>query len=100
MTIATLEKKFKTQSISSQVVKWLYTHLPPIPIKGRSSHSLYKKIVEFLMEYEHTRGEFKPYLQAVIHFLDEYEQVQFPSKATPEDILYFLIEQHNLTQVE
>jgi HTH-type transcriptional regulator/antitoxin HigA len=100
MTIQTLEKEFKTgpHPVASPEARWLYTHLPPLPIVNDKDHAVYKKVVELLMGEEKTGGDYRAYLDAVIHFLDEYERIRFPTQTTPEDVLRFLMDQHDLTQ--
>jgi HTH-type transcriptional regulator/antitoxin HigA len=100
MTVRTLEKQFKNlpHSVDSLEVRWLYTHLPPLPIANDRDHAVYKRAVGFLMGEEKTSGEYRFYLDAVIHFLDEYERGRFPADATPEDVLCFLMGEHHLTQ--
>ncbi len=100
MTVQTLEKEFKTtpHAVETSEARWLYTHLPPLPIQNEKDHVLYKRVVDVLMEEGKTGGDYHGYLDAVIHFLDEYEKGQFPTRATPEDVLRFLMEQHELTQ--
>jgi HTH-type transcriptional regulator/antitoxin HigA len=100
MTILALENEFKStpHAVGSGEVRWLYAHLPPLPIRHAKDHSVYKRVVEHLMGAGKTQGEFRPYLDAVIHFVDEYESDRFPARSTPEDVLRILMEQQNLTQ--
>lgn len=100
MTVQALEKEFKTtpHAVGTSEARWLYTHLPPLPIENEKDHVLYKRVVDFLMAEGKTGGDYHSYLDAVIHFLDEYEKERFPARATPEDVFRFLMEQHDLTQ--
>ena len=102
MTVQMLEKAMKTapHPVFSREAQWLYTHFPPLPVARDRDHTVYKKVVEFLMDNDMTGGEFRTYLDAVIHFLDEYERERFSSHTTPEEVLRFLMDQHNLTQMD
>jgi hypothetical protein len=85
MTVQTLEKEFKTtpHAVETSEARWLYTHLPPLPIQNEKDHVLYKRVVDVLMEEGKTGGDYHAYLDAVIHFLDEYEKERVPDPRHP-----------------
>ena len=51
MTIATLEKKLKPLEapVDNELLRWLYLHLPPQPIKSRKMHNSYSEATRILM---------------------------------------------------
>ncbi|MBM2803034.1 MAG: cro/C1-type protein [Deltaproteobacteria bacterium] len=51
MTIATLEKMLKPLAapVENQLLRWLYLHLPPQPIKNRKMHRGYSEAIRILM---------------------------------------------------
>lgn len=51
MTIAALEKKLKPLEvpIGNELLRWLYLHLPPYPIKSRKMHRGYSEAIRILM---------------------------------------------------
>ena len=108
MTIATLEKKLKPLEapIDNELLRWLYLHLPPQPIKGRKMHHGYSEAIRILMREAGSldadnREAVGQYLSAVIPFVEQYEKREFPiGPATPEEVLGFLMEQHDLGQYD
>jgi len=108
MTIATLEKKLRPleSPIDNELLRWLYLHLPPQPIKSRRMHRSYSEGIRILMRESGSLGSddrdaVGQYLNAVIPFVEQYEKREFPiGPATPEEVLGFLIEQHELSQYD
>jgi len=108
MTIAALEKKLKPLGapVDNELLRWLYLHLPPQPMKSRRMHRGYSEAIRILMRESgkldtDNQTAVGRYLSAVIPFLEEYEKRQFPiGPATPEEVLGFLIEQHDLSQYD
>jgi HTH-type transcriptional regulator / antitoxin HigA len=108
MTVATLEKKLKPLGalIDNELLRWLYLHLPPQPIKSRKMHHDYSTAVGILMREAgnlaaDNRVAVGQYLSAIIPFVAKYEKREFPvGPATPEEVLGFLIEQHDLSQYD
>jgi antitoxin component HigA of HigAB toxin-antitoxin module len=108
MTIATLEKKLKPleSPVDNELLRWLYLHLPPQPIKSRKMHHGYSEAVRILMREAgsldgHNRTAVSQYLSAVIPFIEQYEKREFPiGPATPEEVLAFLMEQRDLSQYD
>jgi HTH-type transcriptional regulator/antitoxin HigA len=108
MTIATLEKKLKPLEapVDNELLRWLYLHLPPQPIKSKKIHQHYSEAIRILMRESasldaENRTVVGQYLSAVIPFVDQYEKKEFPiSPATPEEVLGFLMEQHDLSQYD
>lgn len=108
MTIAMLEKKLKPLEapIDNKLLRWLYLHLPPQPIKNRKMYRGYGEAVRILMRESDNlgagnRAAVSRYLSAVIPFIEQYEKKEFPiGPATPEKVLGFLMEQHDLSQYD
>lgn len=108
MTIATLEKKLKPLEapVENELLRWLYLHLPPQPIKNRKMHRGYSEAIRILMRESGTldadsRTVIGLYLSAIIPFIEQYEKKEFPiGSATPEEVLAFLMEQHDLGQYD
>jgi HTH-type transcriptional regulator/antitoxin HigA len=108
MTIATLEKRLKPleSPVENELLRWLYLHLPPRPIKSRKMHSSYSEAVRILMRESgsleaHNRAAVGQYLNAVIPFIEQFEKREFSiGPATPEEVLAFLMEQHDLSQYD
>jgi HTH-type transcriptional regulator/antitoxin HigA len=108
MTVATLEKKLKPLGvpIDNELLRWLYLHLPPQPIKSRKMRHDYSAAVRILMREAgnlaaDNRVAVGQYLSAIIPFVAKYEKREFPvGPATPEEVLGFLIEQHDLSQYD
>jgi HTH-type transcriptional regulator/antitoxin HigA len=108
MTITTLEKKLKPLGapVVNDLLRWLYLHLPPQPIKSRKMHRGYSEAVRILMREAgtldgHNRTAVGQYLRTVIPFIEQYEKREFPvGPATPEEVLGFLMEQHDLSQYD
>ncbi|MDD5559282.1 helix-turn-helix domain-containing protein [Candidatus Methylomirabilis sp.] len=108
MTSATLAKKLKPleSPVDNELLRWLYLHLPPRPIKGRKMHHGYSEAVRILMRESggldaQNRTAVGQYLSAVIPFIEAYEKKAFPiGLATPEEVLGFLMEQHELSQYD
>jgi HTH-type transcriptional regulator/antitoxin HigA len=108
MTIATLEKKLKPLEapIDNELLRWLYLHLPPQPIKSKKMHHGYSEAIRILMRESGSldadnRVAVGQYLRAVIPFVEQYEKREFPiGSATPEEVLGFLMEQHDLSQYD
>jgi HTH-type transcriptional regulator/antitoxin HigA len=108
MTIATLEKKLKPLAapVDNELLRWLYLHLPPKPIKSKKMHRGYREAVRILMRESasldaDSRAAIGQYLSAAIPFIEEFEKREFPiGSATPEEVLGFLMEQHDLSQYD
>jgi HTH-type transcriptional regulator/antitoxin HigA len=108
MTIASLEKKLKPLEapVDNELLRWLYLHLPPQPIKSRKMHHGYSEAIRILMRESasldaDSRTAISVYLSAVIPFIEQFEKKAFPiGSATPEEVLGFLIEQHDLSQYD
>ena len=106
MTIAMLEKKLKPLAapVDNELLRWLYLHLPPQPIKSRKMHHGYSEAIRILMRESASldaasRTAVGQYLSAVIPFIEQFEKREFPiGPATPEEVLRFLIEQHDLAK--
>ncbi|MFH1723784.1 MAG: hypothetical protein ABII00_04070, partial [Elusimicrobiota bacterium] len=110
MTLETLERKLKPLGtpVENRILKWLYLHLPPQPIKSKSMHAQYAKAVRILLR-ERAAGSFKVsdrqaiarYLSAVVPFVEEYDKgLADIGSASPEEMLKFLMEQHELSQYD
>lgn len=110
MTIKALEKKLKPleNPVDNELLRWLYLHLPPQPIKNKKMHCAYREALGILMR-EQESGSLDAvsneavgkYLSAAIRFIEEYESKKFPAgPATPEEALRFLMEQQDLTQYD
>jgi HTH-type transcriptional regulator / antitoxin HigA len=108
MTIATLERKLKPleSPVDNELLRWLYLHLPPRPIKSRKTHRSYSEAVRILMGESgsldaENRTAVGQYLNTVIPFIEQYEKTEFSiGSATPEEVLGFLMEQHDLSQYD
>lgn len=108
MTIATLEKKLKPleSPVENDLLRWLYLHLPPQPIRNRQMHRAYSKAIGILMQDSGSldsasSAAVRQYLRAVVPFIVEYEKEEFPTvSTTPEKVLDFLMEQHGLSQYD
>ncbi len=108
MTVAALEKKLKTLEapIDNELLRWLYLHLPPQPIKSRKMHHNYVKAIRILMRESGSldadnRAAVGQYLSAVIPFIEQYEKREFSiGPAPPEEVFTFLMEQHDLSQYD
>ena len=108
MTIENLEKKLKPLGapIDNELLRWLYLHLPPQPIKSRKMHNGYSEATRILIRESdgldaENRAAVGQYLRAVIPFIEQYEKREFPiGPATPEEVLGFFMEEHNLTQYD
>jgi antitoxin component HigA of HigAB toxin-antitoxin module len=108
MTIATLEKRLKPlgSPVGNELLRWLYLHLPPQPIKGRKMHRGYSEAVRILMRESGSldadnRTAVSRYLNAIIPFIEQYEKREFSiGSATPEEVLAFLMEQNDLSQYD
>lgn len=108
MTVETLEKKLKPleSSFDNELLRWLYLHLPPQPIKSKKTHHGYLKAVRILMREQEnldpaSRAAIAKYLSAVTPFIEGYEKEEFPiASATPEEVLAFLMDQNSLTQYD
>jgi len=108
MTIAALEKKLKPLEapVDNDLLRWLYLHLPPQPIKSRKMHHGYSEAIRILMRESGTldadsRTAVNRYLSAAIPFIELYEKREFPVvPATPEEMLKFLMGQHDLSQYD
>lgn len=108
MTIATLEKRLKPleSPVENELLRWLYLHLPPGPIKSRKMHRDYSEAVRILMRESPSlaaddRAAVGQYLNAVIPFIEQFEKGEFHiGSATPEEVLGFLMEQHDLNQYD
>jgi len=108
MRIAALEKKLKPLEVpvDNELLRWLYLHLPPQPIKKRKMHRGYSEAVRILMRESgsldaDSRAAIGQYLSAVIPFIEQFEKAEFAiGTATPEEVLGFLMEQHDLSQYD
>jgi HTH-type transcriptional regulator/antitoxin HigA len=108
MTIEILEKKLKPLEapIDNELLRWLYLHLPPRPIKSRKMHNSYSEAMRILMRESggldaENRAAVGQYLRAAIPFVEQYEKREFPiGPATPEEVLGFFMEEHNLSQYD
>lgn len=110
MTIEALARKLKPLEapVDHELLRWLYLHLPPQPIKNKKMHRGYSEAIRILMrERESSRLDAASheavgkYLSAAIPFVEEYEKKEFPAgSATPEMVLKFLMEQHDLSQYD
>ena len=81
MKIATLEKKLKPLEapVDNELLRWLYLHLPPQPIKSRKMHHGYSEAIRILMREAGSleadnRVAVGQYLSAVIPFIEQYEK--------------------------
>ncbi len=110
MTAKTLEKRLKPlgMPLDEGLLRWLYFHLPPQPIRTKKMHLGYSQAIRILLR-ERESGSLDDadheavgkYLSAVIPFVERYEKEQFPiESATPEEVLRFFIEEHDLTQYD
>ena len=108
LTIATLERRLKplVSPVENELLRWLYLHLPPRPMKSRKMHRCYSEAVRILMRESggldaDNRAAVGQYLNAVIPFVEQFEKREFPiGSATPEEVLGFLMEQHDLSQYD
>ncbi len=108
MTIETLEKQLKPleSSFDNGLLRWLYLHLPPQPIKSKKAHRDYLKAVGILMSAHddlgpEERAAIEKYVSVVAPLVESYERKTHPiPEATPEEILTFLMDQHKLTQYD
>ncbi len=108
MTIATLENMLKPleSPVGNDLLRWLYLHLPPQPLKNKKMHHAYGEAVRILMLEQESldpasRAAITAYLSAAIPFIESYEKKEFPiASATPEEVLAFLMDQHGLTQYD
>lgn len=108
MTIATLEKMLKPLEVpvDSGILRWLYVHLPPQPIKNRKMHRGYSEAIRILMAEvndlsSENRDAIAQYLNSIIPFVEQYEKKEFPiGGATPEEVFQFLLEQNDLSQYD
>ena len=108
MTIATLAKKLKPLEtpVENDLLRWLYLHLPPQPIKSRKMHRRHSEAARILIRESpsldvDSRAAVGQYLSAVIPFIEQYEKRKFPiGPATPEEVFGFLMEQHDLSQYD
>lgn len=110
MTVKTLERKLKPlgMRLTGELLRWLYLHLPPQPIKSRKMYRRYREAISILLwELEAggldavSRGAVRRYLSAIIPFVEEYEKKEMSlGLATPEEMLKFFMEQHQLSQYD
>lgn len=108
MTIETLEKKLKPLElpVDHELLRWLYLHLPPQPIKNKKMHRGYIEAIRILMREQdnidpESRAAIVAYLSAIVPFVESYEKTEFPiASATPEEVLEFLMDQHSLSQYD
>lgn len=108
MTVETLERMLKPLEapVDNDLLRWLYLHLPPQPMRNKKMHRSYRKAIQILMEESSELGAANSaavaqYLRGVIPFIAQYEKSEFPmGSATPEEVLRFLMEQHQLSQYD
>jgi HTH-type transcriptional regulator/antitoxin HigA len=108
MTVATLEKKLKPLEapVENELLRWLYLHLPPRPIKTRKMHRAYSEAIRILMRGSEDldaadRTAVGQYLSAIVPFIEQYEKRARPmGPASPEEVLEFLMEQNDLSQYD
>ncbi len=110
MTVGTLEKKLKPlgMPVGKGLLRWLYLHLPPQPIKTKKMHRRYSEAIRILMRERESGGlgaagreAVSKYLGAVVPFVEQYEKREFPiGSATPEEVLRFFMEEHELSQYD
>jgi HTH-type transcriptional regulator/antitoxin HigA len=108
MTTATLEKKLKhlETPVANELLRWLYSHLPPQPISNKKMHRRYSEAVRILMQDSgdldaDSAAAVGRYLLTVIPCIEQYEKKALPiGSATPEEVLEFLMEQHDLSQYD
>jgi HTH-type transcriptional regulator/antitoxin HigA len=108
MTVATLEKKLKPLEapVENELLRWLYLHLPPRPIKTRKMHRAYSEATRILMRGSEDldaadRTAVGQYLSAIVPFIEQYEKRARPmGPASPEEVLEFLMEQNDLSQYD
>jgi HTH-type transcriptional regulator/antitoxin HigA len=108
MTVATLEKKLKPLEapVKNDLLRWLYLHLPPRPIKTRKMHRAYSEATRILMRGSEDldaadRTAVGQYLSAIVPFIEQYEKRARPmGPASPEEVLEFLMEQNDLSQYD
>jgi antitoxin component HigA of HigAB toxin-antitoxin module len=110
MTAKTLERQLSPLSlpVEGELLRWLYLHLPPQPIRTKKMHRSYSAAVRILM-HERVSGRLSPadneavgkYLSAIVPFVEKYEMQRFPAGSiTPEAMLRFFMEQHGLNQYD
>jgi hypothetical protein len=85
MKLQTLEKKLKPLEapIENELLRWLYLHLPPQPIKSRKMHNSYSEATRIVIRESdgldaENRAAVGQYLRAVIPFIEQYEKREFP----------------------
>jgi len=110
MNLSFLENKLRPyqEPLRNTLLKWLYLHLPPQPLRSRSMHRAYSQVAQILMEAIQENEVdtafcqiVRRYLSAILPFLESYEKNEFPlGSATPEEALQFLMEQHQLSQYD
>ena len=108
MTIETLERKLRPLElpVDNELLRWLYLHLPPQPIKNKKMHHGYIEAIRILMREQDnldpaSRAAIATHLSALIPFVESYEKTEFSiASATPEEVLAFLMNQHNLSQYD
>ncbi|MBI3297412.1 MAG: helix-turn-helix domain-containing protein [Elusimicrobia bacterium] len=108
MTIAMLERKLKPLEVPvpNGILRWLYLHLPPQPMKNRKMHRDYSAGVRILMESNSTldagsKAAITQYLSAVLPFIAQYEKKEFAvASSTPEEVFQFLLVQNDLSQYD
>lgn len=108
MTVQALEKKLRPfeEPVKSELLKWLYLHLPPQPITRKRMHRAYAEAVSILIRElqegsldPSNREAIKRYFNVVVPFIEDFEKEKFPiGTVTPEEMLRFLMEQNQLTQ--
>ncbi len=110
MTVKALQNKLRRleEPIEGAELRWLYLHVPPQPIRNRTMHKTYSRVISILM-YElelsslpaTARAAVMTFLAAVVPFVEAYEKKFLAiSPATPEEMLRFLMDQRDLSQYD
>lgn len=108
MTLALLQKKLKPlrEPAKSGLMQFLWSNLPPQPIKGAAMYKHYSEAIRILLEVLETETVAEADRAAILKFaalvapqIAAYEKLSNPSEeADGVDLLEFLIAQHGLNQ--